>query len=87
MILWMLEDPDNGKDEPFSKGKGKTPLALAKEREQEKIVRNHRDDQTHRKFKVSVGLAGKQVMNRRIAGQGHSNRVKDSQILLEREMM
>ena len=44
--------------------KGKEPhLALAKGREQEKMVRNHQDEQTHRKFKVSVGIAGKQVIN------------------------
>ena len=53
------------------------------------MVRNHWDEQTRRRFKVSVGSAGKQVINVRIAGQtladGHSNRVKDSQILLERE--
>ena len=42
------------------------PLALAKEREQEKMekmVRNHHDERTHRKSKVSVGIAGKQVIN------------------------
>ena len=75
------------KGRTFSKGKAKNPLALAKEREQEKMVRNHQDEQTHRKFKVSVGIAGKHAINRRIAGQGHSSRVKDSQILLEREIM
>ena len=80
--------------EVFPKERERIPLALAKEREQEKIekmVRNHQDERTHRKFKVSVGSAGKQVTNLRTAGQtladGHSNRVKDSQILLEREMM
>ena len=83
----MLEDLDNGKDEPFPKERERTPLALAKGREQEKMVRNHQDEPTHRKFKVSVGIAGKQVTNRRTAGQGHSSRVKDSQIPLEREMM
>ena len=76
-----------GKDEPLPKERESTPLALAKEREQEKMVQNHQDEQTHRKFNVSVGIAGKQVINRRIAGQGHSSRVKDRQILLEREMM
>ena len=30
-ILWMLEDSDNGKDEPFPKERERTPLALAKE--------------------------------------------------------
>ena len=83
----MLEDSDNGMDELFPKERERTPLALAKEREHEKMVRNHQDEQTRRKFKVSVGIAGKQIMNRRIAGQDHSSRVKDSQILLEREMM
>ena len=44
------------------------------------------DNRTRKRFKVSVGIAGKQVINRRIAGQGHSsNRTKDKQILLERE--
>ena len=39
-----------------------------------------------RRFKVSVATAGQQVINRRIAGQGHnSNRVKDNRILLEME--
>ena len=36
MILWMLEDSDSGKDEIFPKERERTPLALAKEREQEK---------------------------------------------------
>ena len=49
----MLEDSDNGKDEPCPKERERTPLALAKEREQEKMVRNHQDEQTHRRFKVS----------------------------------
>ena len=55
----------------FSKWE-RIPLALAKEREQEKMekmVQNHRDERTHRKFKVSVGIAGKQVINLRTAGQ------------------
>ena len=42
-----------------SKGKGRISLALAKEREQEKMekmVRNHQDERTHRKLKVSVGI-------------------------------
>ena len=59
----MLEDSDNGKDEVFPKEREKILLALAKEREQEKMdkmVRNHQVEQTHRKFKVSVGIAGKQ---------------------------
>ena len=39
-----------------------------------------------KRFKVSVGIAGQQVINRRIGGQGHGrNRTKDNQILLERE--
>ena len=79
----MLEDSDTGKDGPFPKERERTPVALAKEREQEKMVRNHQDEQTHRKFKVSVGIAGKQVTNRRIAGQGHSSIFKDSQIDVE----
>ena len=68
----MLEDSDNGKNEILPKERERIPLALAKEKEQEKIekmVRNHQDEKTHR------------------CANGHSNRVKDSQILLEREMM
>ena len=46
------------------------------------------DKRTRRRSKVSVGIAGKQVINRRTAGQGHSsNRVKDSRDLWERETM
>ena len=49
-------------------------------------VRSSQDNRTRKRFKVSVGIAGKQVINRRIAGKGHSsNRTKDKQILLERE--
>ena len=47
MILWMLDDSDSGKDEIFPKEKERIPLALAKDREQEKMekmVRNHRDE-------------------------------------------
>ena len=47
MILWMLESSDSGKDEIVPKEKERIPLALAKEREQEKMekmVRNHRDE-------------------------------------------
>ena len=46
----------------FPKGNERIPLALAKEREQEKMenmVRNHQDERTRRKLKVSVGIAGK----------------------------
>ena len=71
MILWMLEDSDSGKDESLPKERERIPLALAKGREQEKMekmVRNHQDERTHRKLKVSVGIAGKQVTNARTAG-------------------
>ena len=93
-IPWMLEDSDSGKDEVFPKERERIPLSLAKEKEQEKMknmVRNHQDERTHRKFKVSVGIVGKQVINLRTAGQtladSHSNRVKDSQMFLEREVL
>ena len=55
----------------FQRERERIPLALAKEREQEKMekmVRNHQDERTHRKLKVSVGIAGKQVINTRTAG-------------------
>ena len=44
MILWMLEDSYSGKDEILPKERERIPLAVAKEREQEKMekmVRNH----------------------------------------------
>ena len=47
MILWMFEDSDSGKDEIFPKERERIPLALAKERKQEKMekmVRNHQDE-------------------------------------------
>ena len=71
MILWMLEDSNSGKDEILPKERERIPLARAKEREQEKMekmVRNHQDERTHRKLKISVGIAGKQVTNTRTAG-------------------
>ena len=58
-----------------------------RERDRKRWCKNHQDKQTRRRFKVSVGIAGKQVINRRTAGQDHSSRVKDNQILLERETM
>ena len=65
-------------------GKGEEPTGKGKE--QEKMVRSLQDNRTRKRFKVSVGIAGKQVINRMMAGQGHSsNRTKDNQILLERE--
>ena len=64
-------------------GKGEEPTGKGKERE--KMVRSLQDNRTRNSFKVSVGIAGKQVIHRMMAGQGHSsNRTKDNQILLER---
>ena len=80
----LLEESDNGKDDLLPRERGRTTLAKGKE--QENMVQCHRDKRTRRRFKVCVGIAGKQVINRRIAGQGHSsNRVKDNQILLVRK--
>ena len=65
------------------RGKEKVKNPTGKGKEQ-----SHQDKRTCRRFKVSVGIAGKQVINRRIAGQGHrSDRVKVNRILLERETM
>ena len=64
-------EDNSGKDETLPKERERIPLALAKKREQEKMekmVRNHQDERTHRKLKVSVGIAGKQVINTRTAG-------------------
>ena len=78
----MLEDLDKGKGDLLSRERRRTPLAKGKE--QEKMVQSHQDKRTRRRFKVSVGIPGKQVISRRIAGQGHiSNRVKDNRVLLE----
>ena len=71
---------------PTFKGKEKNPVV--KGREQESMVQSHQDKRTRKRFKVIVGIAGKQVTNQRIAGQGHSsNKTKDNRILLERETM
>ena len=82
-ILRMLEDSDNGKGEVFpKKERERIPLALAKEREQEKMekmMRNHQDERTHQKFKVSVGTAGKQVISLRTAGQTLADGQQQSQ--------
>ena len=59
MIQWMLEVSVGGKDEILPKDRERITLALAKEKEQEKMekmVRNHQDERTHRKLKVSVGI-------------------------------
>ena len=86
MILWMMEDLDSGKGDLLSRERGRTPMAKGKE--QEKMVQSHQDKRTRRRFKVSFGIAEKPVINRRIAGQGHSsNRVKDNGTLSEREPM
>ena len=86
-ILWMLEDSDNGKDEPFPKERERNPTGTGKGKGTGKDGAKSSGRANTQKFKVSVGIAGKQVINRRTAGQGHSSRVKDSQLLLEREMM
>ena len=84
MILWMFEDLDTGKCDVLSREKGRTPLAKGKR--QEHMVQSHQDKRTRRRSKTGVGIAGKQVINRRIAWQGHSsNRVKDNRVLVERE--
>ena len=44
------------KGRAFSKGRERTPLALAKEREQEQMVRNHRDVQARRNSRSVLEL-------------------------------
>ena len=82
MIPWMLVDSDKGRDDPLPQVRGITPLARRKE--QERSVRSLQDNRTRKRFKVSVGIAVKLVINRRIVRQGH-NRTKDNQILLGKE--
>ena len=65
-------------------GKGEEPTGKG-ESSGKRMVRSLEDNRTRKRFKVSVEIAVKQVINRRMAGQGHSsNRTKDNQ-LLERE--
>ena len=45
------------KDDLLPRERGRTPLAKGKE--QEKMVQSHQDKRTCRRFKVSVGIAGK----------------------------
>ena len=53
----------------FPKGKNSTGTGKGKRTGKDgKMVRNHQDERTHRKPKVSVGIAGKQVTNTRTAG-------------------
>ena len=86
MIPWKFEDLDMERATLLPRERGRTPMAQGKEHE--RMVQSHQDKRECRRFKVSVGTAGKQVVNRRIAGQGHSsNRVKDNRLLLERETM
>ena len=95
MILWMLEDSDKGKDEVLPKGKGKNPSGNWQRKGSRKrwkrwcdIIRTSEHTENPRSV---LELRVKQVINLRTAGQtladGHSNRVQDSQILLEREVM
>ena len=61
MTLWMLADSDNGGDDPLPKERGRTPLA--REKEQERMVPSLQVNRTRKRFKVSVEIAGKQVIN------------------------
>ena len=58
---WKVRNSSKGKEYSTGIGKGKE---LEKDG---KMVRNHQDERTHRKLKVSVGIAGKQVTNTRTA--------------------
>ena len=60
MILWMLEDSDNGKGDLLPRERGRIPRAQRKE--QEKMVQSHQDKRTRKRSKVSVGIAGKHVV-------------------------
>ena len=62
------------KGRPTSKGKWEN--STGKGKEQERTVRSLQDNRTRKRFKVSVGIAGKQGINRRIAGQGHPRTIK-----------
>ena len=88
-ILWMLEDSDNGKDEPFPKGKGKNPTCTGKGRGNRKrwceIIGTSKHAENSRS--VLELQENRSSIEGLVGGQGHSSRVKDSQILLEREMM
>ena len=82
-IQWMLEVWVL-----IEKPKERRRTPLAKEMEQENMVRNHQDKRTRRKFKVNAGIVERQVFNQKIAGPSHSStRVRDSQTILERAMI
>ena len=55
MILWMLADSDNGRDDLLSRERGKNPLAKGKE--QDNMVQSHQHKQTRRRSKAGAGIA------------------------------
>ena len=63
IVLWMLADSDNGRDDPLPKERGGTPVARGKE--QERTVRSLQDNRARKRFKVREnrssieGLLGK----------------------------
>ena len=71
----------------FQRKGERTPFAKERRNRKKWSAPYVRTSKTRRRFKGSVGIAGKLVINRRIAGQSHSSRVTDNQILLEWEMM
>ena len=74
IILWMLADSDNGRDDPLPKERGRTPLARWKE--QERTVRSLQDNRTRQRFMVSVGSAGQQVVKRKATAATQPRTIK-----------
>ena len=70
---------------PADKGKVKNPIGKEKGAGTDGAKSSGQADA--QKIQGQCWNCGKQIIYRRIAGQGHSNRVKDNRILLERETM
>ena len=68
----MLEDLDKGKGRTDI-GKGARTSDLQRKRKQERMVQSDHDKRTRRGSKISAGIAGKQVINRRTALRSHRN--------------
>ena len=85
-----VEDSDSGKDEVFPKERERKPTGTGKGKGAAKDGKdgaNNQDERTHQQSKVSAGKTRHQFEDCWTLADGHSNRVKDSEILLEREMM
>ena len=74
------------KGRTLAKGNGKNPIGKGKGTGKRwcEIIGTSRHAENSRSV---LDLREKQAINRRTAGQGHCSTIKDSEILLEREMV